>query len=158
MSERQAALPEIRLSPVDQPFLEQPTVLLVPAAIWHAARSSLGVGSEDASEQRSATWHEALPTIDGDFVLIPNGTRGERSYFFYIVRRLEDEAFALQPGSRPTESGDPEIARRQRDGCLFVRYLSGRWVCLDDGCDHDCACHVVVDKKTMIERVPCGCR
>jgi hypothetical protein len=92
LAERLAAedfISSITVSRAENPHLDVPTVLLFSAESWEVSRSSVGIAPVGQRDRESATWHEAVPTADGGYLLVPNLNR-PGAVSFYRVRRDEE--------------------------------------------------------------------
>src|SRR5579859_771110 len=145
----------ITLSKADDPQLEVPTVLLFSGKSWEVSRSTIGIVPAGERDRGSATWHDAFPTADGDYLLVPNVNRPGAISFYRVTRDEERSAYAFQVGT--VSRRDDEIVWEDYDDrCHLIRYASGELRCLELDCKQSCGGGAEVD-DSGIEHLPCGC-
>jgi hypothetical protein len=147
----------ITVSNADDPRLEVPTVLQFSGESWEVSRSSLGVVPAGRRDRGSATWHDAVPTTDGGYLLVPNVNRPGAISFYRVTWDEERSAYALRVGTVSRRALDDEIVWEDDDDrCHLIRYASGGLRCLELDCEQSCGGGAEVDDNG-IEHLPCGC-
>ena len=148
----------ITVSNADDPQLEVPTVLLFSGESWEVSRSGVGVVPVGQRDRGSATWHDAFPTADGGYLLVPNVNRRGAISFYHVTRDEERSAYAFHVGAVSRRASDDEIAWEDDDDrCHLIRYASGYLTCLELDCEQSCGGGAEVDDDSGIEHLPCGC-
>jgi hypothetical protein len=147
----------ITVSNADDPQLEVPTVLLFSEQSWEVARSSVGAVPAGQRDRGSATWHDAFPTADGRYLLVPNVHRPNAVSFYRVTRDEDRSAYAYHVGAVSRRALDDEIWWEEDDDrCHLIRYASGALECLELDCEQSCGGGADVD-NSGIEHLPCGC-
>jgi hypothetical protein len=147
----------ITVSDGDGPQLEWPTVLLFSRASWEVSRASLGVVPARRRDRRSATWHDAFPTADGRYLLVPNVNRPRAVCYYLVTYDEERTAFAYRVGAVSRRVLDDEVVWEDDDDrCHLVRYATGALTCNERDCDQSCGGEAEVD-DSGVEHLPCGC-
>jgi hypothetical protein len=147
----------IALSNADDPQLDVPTVLLFSGRSWEVSRSSVGVVPAGQRDRESATWHEAVPTADGGYLLVPNPNRPGAVAFYRTTHDEKQSAYAFRVGMVSRDVYDEVVWENDDDRCHLLRYLSGALRCKERDCADSCSGGIEVDADTGIEHLPCGC-
>jgi hypothetical protein len=147
----------ITVSNADDPQLKVPTVLLFSAESWEVGRSSVGIVPAGQRNRGSAIWHDAFPTADGDYLLVPNVNRRGVISFYRVTLDEERAAYEFHVGAVSRRVFDDEIVWEDDDDrCHLIRYASGALRCLELDCEQSCGGGAEVD-DSGIEHLPCGC-
>lgn len=147
----------ITVSNADDPQLGVPTVLLFSGESWEVSRSSVGVVPAGQRDRGSTTWHDAFPTADGGYLLVPNVNRPGAISFYRVTRDEERSAYAFHVGTVSRHAFHDEIVWEDDDDrCHLIRYASGDLRCLELDCGQSCGGGAEVD-DSGIEHLPCGC-
>ena len=147
----------ITLSDGEDPQVDVPTVLLFSAESWEVSRSTVGVVPTGQRDRNSATWHEAIPTATGGYLLVPNTNRPGAISYYRVTHAAEPSAYAFHVGTVSRGVYDEVVWENDDDRCHLIRYSSGALRCFELNCDDSCGGHVEVDADTGIENLPCGC-
>ena len=146
----------ITVSNADDPQLEVPTVLLFSGHSWEVSRSSVGVVPTGRRDRRSATWHDAFPTADGRYLLVPNVNRPGAISFYRVTRDEEQSAYAFHVGAVSRGTYGEIVWENDDDRCHLIRYASGELRCRELDCEQSCGGEAEVD-DSGVEHLPCGC-
>lgn len=147
----------ITLSNVTEPRLDVPTVLLFSAEEWGGVRGALGVAPVGELDPAAASWHEAVPTANGEYVLVPRSDRPGAISFYRATFEDALSAFAFRIGKVWRGVYGDVAWESDDDRCHLIRYVDGRLECLERDCGDSCGGAVELDEATGIEHLPCGC-
>lgn len=145
----------ITVSNADDPQLGVPTVLLFSGKSWEISRSTVGVVPAGQRDRGSSTWHDAFPTADGGYLLVPNVNRPGAISFYRVTHDEERSAYACHVGT-VSRHDDEIVWEDDDDRCHLIRYASGELRCLELDCEQSCGGGAEVD-DSGIEHLPCGC-
>jgi hypothetical protein len=147
----------ITLSNVADPQLDVPIVLLFSAEEWRAVRDALGVVPVGELDPAEARWHEAVPTADGEYLLVPRSDRPGAISFYRATFDDVLSAFAFRIGKVWRGSYGDVVWENDDDRCHLVRYIDGGLKCHERDCRDACSGAVELDEATGIHHLPCGC-
>jgi hypothetical protein len=147
----------ITLSDGENPPFDTPTVLLFSAESWEISRSSVGVVPAERRDPTAATWHEAVPTADDGYLLLPNTGRPRAVSFYRVTPHDARSAHAYRVGTVFRSTYGDVVWEDDDDRCHLIRYLNGALRCVELDCADSCGGGVQVDADTGIEHLPCGC-
>lgn len=147
----------ITVSDADDPRLEVPTVLLFSKQSWEIARSGVGLVAAGQRYRGSRTWHDAFPTADGRYLLVPDVHRPDAVSFYRVTRDEKRAVYDYRVGAVSRRAADDEILWDNEDeSCWLVRYVSGQLECFELNCKESCGGEAEVD-DSGVEHLPCGC-
>ena len=153
----EGAVPPITVSNADDPQLGVPTVLLFSSESWGISRSSVALDTSNSYEHEASIWHDAFPTAEGGYLLVPNVNLFGVISSYKVTRDEERSAYAFHVGTMSRQTSKDEVVWEEYDNrCHFIRYADGALQCLEVGCDHSCGGQPVVD-DAGVEHLPCGC-
>jgi hypothetical protein len=147
----------ITLSRGEEPLLYDPTVLLFSPSAWEESRSSIGVGPPGQRDQLNANWHQAIPTANGEYLLVPEPTLPGALSYYSVTPDTDPPSFTMRTGTVIRGDDGEVVWQRDDDGCHLVRYATGALRCYVNMCDDACDGGVELDPDTGIEYLPCGC-